>query len=232
MRILVLGDSLPAPRPRHGLALEKTWPVLLREYAPETDVWQRARSRACSDDVLAEFRLFSDSLTRFDAMVIQTGIVDCAPRPYPRWFGQLVEIFATTEHHRAFERLAHRRLLWAYGRPWVSRIAFKGHLGSLLGEAAQSHPALRVLLIPIVAPTRRMLAGFPGIAAIVSSYNETLRELAQEHRATTVALDPYTRHDPLALTLDDGHHLTTVGHDLIAAEIAKVLFPPAAAPAR
>lgn len=219
MKVLVLGDSLPAPRPRRGLPLETTWPALLREHTPELDVWQRARPRACSIDVLAEFKLFTESLDRFDTVIVQTGIVDCVPRPYPRWFIKIFEIFASFEQLRAFDRAAHQRFLWAWGRPWVPAAEYKANLAQLIREATSANPNLKVVLIPIAPPTRRMLTEFRGIEVIVARYNQILRELAVEHGDAVRTLDSFSGQDPLALTLDDGHHLTALGHELIAADI-------------
>lgn len=226
MRVLILGDSLPAPRPKRGQPLETTWPALLRERRPDLDVWQRARPRSCSIDVLAEFKLFTESLTRFDAIVVQTGIVDCVPRPYPRWFMKVFEVFANFEQVRAFDRAAHKNFLWAYGRPWVSQKAYEANLTRLVREAAAAHPELKVLFVPIAPPTRRLLTEFRGVDQTVARYNETLRTLAAQHGDSVSTLDPFSRHDPLALTLDDGHHLTCLGHDSIATEILRLLPAP------
>lgn len=230
MRILVLGDSLPAPRPRRGQPLETTWPALLRQSGADVDVWQRARPRACSIDVLAEFKLFTDSLSRFDAVVVQTGIVDCVPRPYPRWFIKIFEVFATFEQLRAFDRFAHQRLLWAYGRAWVSRAEYRANLERLIRESISHHPALRILLVPIAPPTRRMLTEFRDLVPTVALYNAVLQQLGRVHGPAVVTLNPFSGYDPLALTLDDGHHLTCLGHARIAAEISRHLPFASAAP--
>lgn len=225
-RILILGDSLPCPMPHRGQPLEVTWPALLRQRLPGLDVWHRARPRWCSFDVLAEFGLFTDSLVSFDAVIVQIGIVDCGPRPYPRWLFRLLELFTTYGQMRRLDGIAHRRFLWVYGRPWVTRGQFKANLESLVATAAARNPRLRVAFVPILPPTRRLVRLLPGIAASAARYNEVLRELAREHPANAHAVEPYAAHDPHALTLEDGQHLTRLGHELIAAHLAAVLFAP------
>jgi lysophospholipase L1-like esterase len=221
-----LGDSLSAPRPAKGQPLEITWPGLLKTALPTADIWQRARPRSCSLDVLAEFKLFTESLTRFDAIVVQMGIVDCWPRPYPRWFIKVFEVFATFEQLRAFDRAAHKRFMWAYGRSWVSRVEFKANLQRLIADSIRLHPGIKVLLIPIVSPTRRMLDECRDVARSVADYNEAMREAGREFLPGVQVIDPFAGHDPLELTLEDGHHLTALGHRLIAGKLESALACP------
>src|SRR6185312_5176013 len=92
-RILILGDSLPFPRPHKGQPVNVTWPALVKAQLPDADVWLRATPRSCILDVIKEFFFFTDSLPDFDFVVVQTGIVDCAPRPYSRWVYKFFETF-------------------------------------------------------------------------------------------------------------------------------------------
>src|SRR5690348_17066455 len=89
-RALILGDSLGAPRPHRGQTLDVTWPVLLKKSFPQLDVWQRCRAGGMSNEVRKEYNLFSDSIDAFGLVVIQVGIGDCCPRPYPLFLEQFL----------------------------------------------------------------------------------------------------------------------------------------------
>lgn len=225
MRILILGDSLACPMPRRGQPLEATWPALLRRTAPDMDIWHRARPRWCSLDVLAEFGLFTDSLSRFDALIVQVGIVDCGPRPYSYRLFKILEQCMSYERMRRLDSLAHRKFLWLRNRPWVTREQFKQNLAHIITTCAERNPALHVVFVPILPPTRRLLDLLPGIAQSAADYNKVFPELEREHPETMHALDPFSGQDPLQLTVEDGQHLTCLGHELIAAKLSDVLSP-------
>jgi lysophospholipase L1-like esterase len=225
VRILILGDSLPAPRPKKGQPLEKTWPGLLKHALPAADIWQRARPRAGSLDVLAEFKLFTESLDRFDAIVVQTGIVDCVPRPYPLWFLKVIEVFATFEQLRALDRIAHKYCLWLYNRPWASKPRFRENVERLVRESLALNPALKIALVGIAPPTRRILERFQALQASVVAYNAILADLSTQYGSRVTYVNPFEKQDPLEITIDDGHHLSTCGHELVANALFEMLVP-------
>jgi len=89
--LLVYGDSLSLPRTQGGLSALDTYPELLRETlvsrTPDARVAVLNRSRAgvpietlYGDFVSDSVYLGSDAR---HILVIQCGVVDCAPRPVP-----------------------------------------------------------------------------------------------------------------------------------------------------
>lgn len=225
MRILILGDSLPFPRPHKGQPVDVTWPSLLKAQFPAADIWLRATPRSCILDVIKELNFFTDSLPDFDAIIVQTGIVDCAPRPYPRWIYKLFETFFGMAKLRKIERFAHDHLLWLYGHSWVNDKSFAKIIRQIVATAHERNPALTTLFVPIAPPTRTIVQTLPGIDHSAAIYNGTIeretRVLGDTFRCRCVW--PFAESDPFAITIEDGHHLSVVGHRLIADSLAAAI---------
>jgi len=227
MRILILGDSLPFPRPNKGQALRATWPSLLKERLPQCETWLRAHTRFTIIDVLKELGFFTESLTEFDAIVVQTGIVDCAPRPYPHFIAKLIDVCVSMPTYRKIERFTHQRLLWLYRRPWVSESAFSAAAERLVQTAYQHNPTLRVFFIPVAPPTRTIVKSLPGIDTAAERYNAILTAKVKtlSPKFGCQCLTPFDSANSLDVTIDDGHHLSSLGHELIADAIAQAFEP-------
>jgi lysophospholipase L1-like esterase len=227
VRILILGDSLSFPRPHRGQPVATTWPTLLKAQLPAADIWLRAQPRSCILDVLKELSFFTDSLPDFDVVIVQTGIVDCAPRPYPRWLYKLIETFLGMAKLRRIERFAHEHLLWMYNRPWVGTREFVRAVQEIAATVRQRNPRARTVFIPIAAPSRTIVQSLPGIDHAAAAYNKILlREIAALGSAHSCqCVDPFAQADPFDVTIEDGHHLSVAGHRLIAEALARLLNP-------
>ena len=225
MRILILGDSLPFPRPHKGQPVDVTWPELIKAQMPDADVWLRATPRSCILDVIKEFFFFTDSLPDFDVMIVETGIVDCAPRPYPRWIYKFLETFLGMNGLRKIERFSHDHLLWLHGRPWVGQNSFAKAIRQLVETAHERNPAFTTLFVPIAPPTRTILQTLPGIDHAAAIYNGIIeRETgALSERFRCQCVQPFSDSDPFEVTIEDGHHLSITGHRLIAGALITAL---------
>jgi len=223
MRILILGDSLSLPRPRNGQPLPTTWPILLKEQIPQVELWLRAHTRFTITDVLRELGFFTDSLTEFDALIVQSGIVDCAPRPYPQLVAKLLDAAVGMPTFRKIERFTHEHLLWCYRRAWVSPRAFACSIQNLVHIAHQHNPSLKVIFVPIAPPMRSIVRMLPGIDTAASRYNDILRTTAA--KLSCVTIDPFSCADPSSITIEDGHHLSCLGHRLVACALTAVFSP-------
>jgi lysophospholipase L1-like esterase len=176
-------------------------------------------------DVLRELNFFTESLSDFDAMIVQCGIVDCVRRPYPYWTYKILETLLPMERFRKLERFAHRRLLWVYGRPWLNKHAYRAAVTNLLEIVDANAPRLPVYFVPIATPTRKSLKDLPGVDRAAVEYNRILDEVVQLRSAShpCAVLQPFSSVDPLSITIEDGHHLSVEGHRLIASAVANAL---------
>lgn len=223
-RVLIIGDSLAVPRPRRGQHLEDTWPVLLKHRFPELDIWQRCRAASMSIDVCKEFHQFSDSVDAFSAIIVQVGIGDCCPRPYPHWLHQLFLTYGSPELIRRIG--AHYGwMLKLRSRPWVSPDVFRANFVSMVEATLNLNPKCEFFILAIGTPCNRLLEKAPGIANTQPIYNHILSELCDEYQNLGAVhyVDPYRMQNPSDIFLDDGHHLTNAGHRLVFDSVAASL---------
>ena len=216
-RILVLGDSLPLPRPRHGQPLDETWPAHLKRKHPDLDLWVRAREASTAFDVWEEFAKLSQSMAAFQALIIQVGIVDCCPRPYPFVVERFLRAFLSHEAKRA----VNRRLYTFPIRPWISEGKFLNYLETVLTEAFAGNGTLFAVLVGIAPPAHGLLLKLPRAPRYVERYNLLLHDLAKNPKfgGRVVLADPFRPHPDETLLIADGHHLSARGHRIVAESI-------------
>jgi len=161
-----------------------------------------------------------------EAVVVQVGIVDCAPRLFSpwqhaflnnRWFHWRIAriIIRTASRYR-------RQIIAA--RPWVrytSRRRFEKTLAALAGKV-EGIPHLLVLPILETFPEHEYRS--PGYNRSVRAYNRLWEGWAQQVGAR------FIRHEELVgvrdireLLLTDGHHLSPAGHAAVAGVVGETL---------
>lgn len=218
-RVVVLGDSLSMPRPEKETVVrwEETWPArleeLLRPAFPLVDVI------GCGARSMTADRLDLDEhidLKDPDAVVMQVGIVDCAPRVFTRRTRALLgsrvvpapireRIIAYRSARRA-ELSAADPLRRVYTRPDVYERALRTARDRCRGRA--------VVVIPVVVGAR-LARDVPAYTANVALYNEILGRVFGD--AVIELPAPITAGGPFT---SDGIHLVDEGHALVAAAVA------------
>lgn len=233
--LLVYGDSLSLPRGQSAVSVFDTYPELLREkWGAEghtrAAVLNRSRGGAPIEALYSQF--VSDSVyfgaeTRH-ILIVQCGIVDCAPRPVPPKVKDRIARFPTPLRW-AVSRLLHytRPALLRSGLVWrnTEREAFTQVLQDWLTRAGRIADSIYV--INIAPATAALDRHSPGLAASIEEYNTLIDRVVAAPRAVSVHLiDVYRaileRRDGLRDCVDaDGHHITRAGHRLYADLIAQ-----------
>lgn len=223
--LLVLGNSVSMSPPEAKDHPVTCYPDLLRERlaAGGIRVEHRSSSGATVEDIERAAREVVPAL-RPAAVVIQTGIVDCAPRPLRDSERESLERLRPRLLRTAIVRFLHeyRGSVIRY-RGLVQRmdiVSFKQHFGQLL-EACLAVTS-RVAILPIFPATRSILARNPRLAAEIDKYNEVMRS---DLRASM--FDAGEIFDGASIeTLSVGPesvHLNQRGHDSIAAAVERWL---------
>jgi lysophospholipase L1-like esterase len=229
--IRVYGDSLAMPREGERIAMHETFPELLRakceERLPGVVVHVANRSRGAAT-ISSAFELYVHDSGFFgpgtDVLIIQIGIVDCAPRPIPRWLKKTIGIFPGRVQRPIIDFL-HNNRRRIQGSGFVFRETppkrFAAEYRRLLQRAARECRHVYVINMP--PTTAEMDAHSPGFAGAILRYNDILGGLVRELAAPNVHLiDVYRavteRQDGLVTFVNqrDGHHITHAGHDLYA----------------
>lgn len=234
--ILVYGDSLSLPRSRDEVHCLDTYPELLRRALEASardlrvGVLNRSLGGATIDSLYAHFVRDSAYLGAGAAhiLVIQCGIVDCAPRPVSpgvkAGIGRL-----PTPLRWAIARLLHyaRPLLLKSGLSWRNTEGpqFAEVLEQWIARATKS--AERIYVVNIAPPTPSLDRHSPGLASSIDAYNAAIAKVvaaAQPDRVRLVDVHCaiISRPDGLSECINqaDGHHITAAGHRLYAQLIA------------
>jgi len=238
--ILVYGDSLCLPRVIDDVALKNTFPELLADYFAERGFKPRIFCRG------EGYRTVVDHWARFqtdakyfiapgpdDLLVIQAGMVDCAPRPMTeKWRLRL-------EKTRGFIRNPIIRFI-RNNRPLLLKLGFefykadtavfKKNIEEWLVQAAKVYSRIAVVAIP---PIRQGAEdNSPGWQKSIERYNEILAAAAARHPGTVFFVP---LHEVLScnrekfdecLSARDGYHLAKKGHQLIRDLIVGFLEKP------
>jgi hypothetical protein len=222
--LAVLSDSLGLPRATPAMVTPKqTWPVLLRA-AGGVDVVDvvAGREAIAVEDVVhigiggatvhqLQSQLGYGTACAPNAVVVQCGIVDCAPRALRRWERDaLARVPGGKRVAKLVENNARQLRAWrdvAFTPPEAFAAAV-----TAMRDKAQPAPLLWVGIAPASADYERAV---PGIQARVQRYNALL---------SRVLGDRYVDVDGLLGVADGGlcadhHHLTAGGHAFVAQRV-------------
>lgn len=227
--VRVYGDSLSLPRVQDGIGHRDTYPELvvdgIRHCFPGLSVSLYNRSgggmtiNALYERYLHDCSYFGNSSGQ--VLIVQCGIVDCAPRPIPAAIRNLISklpspIRATVIGflHRARPHLLKAGLSWRLTTPKH----FARLLSRWLSHAADTFERVYVVNIAPTVPT--VAAHSPGLADSITVYNELIRESIAACPLRSVVLVEINAAITEAergtsyVNGADGHHITREGHKL------------------
>lgn len=209
MRILLFTDSLSLPRhqPEH-CDHNSTWPELLRKEGHE--VCLSAIGGATIKTLFKQTFYFKNT-NYFDVIIVQCGIVDCAPRFVKNWelkilqrlplLGRPLLRLLNKNHIRRIRKIT-------YTRPKE----FEHYLDSFVAEFS-----CPVWFVPILPARPAYEQELPGIQRNIEQFNQLIS------KNTSLSLDSF----PPEGLMSDHHHLNELGHaflkDLIIQKIKNEL---------
>lgn len=230
--IRVYGDSLSLPRATDRIGCGDTYPELLRDSIerkkPDSRVvvFNRSRGGASISELHRQFIDDSAYFPKDDSgiLVIQCGIVDCAPRPVPpsvrgrigrlplplRW------IVAKFLHYL-------RPYFLRAGIGWT--ITPVDRFEWILMKWLQKAQTIceRIYVINIVPTVPEIEAHSPGLSKSIDDYNAVIKRVVEKIKPETVALVDVHKaiveqNDGLVRFINalDGHHITRSAHHLYA----------------
>jgi hypothetical protein len=250
--VRVYGDSLGLPREEVGVTPVDTYAERFKEAVSTARgrkvlLYNRSRGGATIDVLRREFVADSPYFGRSTRgiLIVQCGIVDCAPRPIPRWLRSAISKLPVPVRAPIVYFLHHNRgRLLRLGPSWrlTSPGRFRGELQKWLATAATQ--VEEIFVLTIAPTTTRTEAHSPGLSASIDSYNAVVRQVVEEARPPAgariclvdvhAALQAVADDQPPCVSPDDGHHLTCAGHALYAALLmaaaARSDLPAPAAP--
>lgn len=227
--IRIYGDSLSLPRPGDALWPEQTSGELLRagllaaNPSSSVSVFNRSRGGATAEDLC---QLYLQDVGYFGRdcdglIVVQCGVVDCAPRPVPPKLRDGIARLPVLLRWPVAKALHFLRpLLLRAGLSW--RSATPERFESTMREwlAALSKEKAPVYLVNITPALPSVESHSPGLGASIVQYNGILARCAAG--AGVALIDAHTAIASQQarlqefLTPADGYHLTASAHRLVA----------------
>jgi acyl-CoA thioesterase I len=237
--IRIYGDSLGMPRSSERIGYLDTFGERLREQieqgAPSSrvSVYNRSRGGAPISTLFEDFKTdsFFFGTPGGTVLIIQAGVVDCAPRPLSRFLRRGVALLPPSPQARVIGFLHdHRAAILRKGIAWraTSPRDFAAVYSEWLQVACRTFEWVYAVNI---APTNPAIeTRSPGFGDSVVYYNSIIERacrtvgadnvrLVDVHTAILESDDGVRRY----INVNDGHHITTEGHRLYTELLTNML---------
>lgn len=233
--IRVYGDSLSQPREEVGIQYYETYPELVRSalahYYDQVHLYNRSKNGTPIWRIYDE--MFDPDETYFgsqpeDVLIVQLGVVDCAPRPLSYGVRNLISRLPKLLRV-PLTRLIHdhRHAIQNFGptRRFTSPDAYRRIYRQWLTRAAPLHA--RIYCINTAPTIPSIESHSPGFTASIQLFNRILAEVVSEVGAPNVHLvDAHRlaceRGVDRCINQQDGHHITHEGHQLYSRAILEI----------
>lgn len=213
-KIVILGDSLGLPR--IDLPYESTYPFLLQEVL-NGKYRVIARNIRANDTSVQLKNLFDDvGLFKPDIVILQLGIVDCAPRLFWRFEAKIVGYIDKYINIISIISRFRYPLTKVFPKVYVSKKSFKNNLVNIFYYLEERQ--IKVIVVGITSTTPCNMEKSFNYDNNIRDYNNMLYNLIPDKR---LFIDMY-KHGSNIL-LQDGIHLNIIGSKILSDEIAQKL---------
>lgn len=205
-----------------GLNFENTYAFKIQADFPACFVLNAAQ-RANSSEAISSPHYLDEHVhpLRPDHVVIQVGIVDCAPRIFKRHERKILafmkQIFLLRKLADQFIRTSSRHRLAITrkrGLTLVTAKAFQQHLQEFMAECLACNENCGFTFVNIPFPGKSFCDKNHNAASLIDQYNSILQNLAHQQGAAVVNLHSFTMSNPDAV-LPDGYHINAKAHAFI-----------------
>lgn len=223
-RVLAIGDSLSIPRA--SSTYEDTWLYKLKKAHPEWDIISLCEGGRTTDCLLLERAATGMnclSLYCPDVVIVQLGIVDCAPRLFPP-NSRLEKLLRRTpdvisKHVVGWvKKNRGRKAEYAYVPP----AKFQSNLEKYFAKCAEVGVKL-VVVVAIAHPDERMILKTPTIISTIEKYNATFQYMEKTYEFVHVVNPLGSDVCNALLYEEDGYHFNATAHDLVFASLEKAI---------
>ncbi len=221
-RLVVLGDSLSMPRIECLVSYEDTFAYKISENMTDWEIICRA-VRANDTKKQSSKQSIYDDLIVFapDVVILQLGIVDCAPRLFGKKQAFVLSILPKRVKSALVGFFAKHRLFFTKYLPkvYVNKRDFKQNLNVLFGEISNLNS--KVICISIASTSKKNKCRSHGFDENINIYNDALKSKCSEF--DYYFFDFYTATSNGDFLLDDGIHIDAAGHAYLAKKILYLL---------
>ncbi|MFT7158452.1 MAG: lysophospholipase L1-like esterase [Parvicella sp.] len=212
-KILVLSDSLAAPRSSEGKDVLKhyeTWPYLLRESFTGIEVAQVSVGHATVDFVLAQCKYWLPFNP--DLVIVQAGINDCIPRALHKYEIEILKKLDRFYFGKKMSDQIHKRRIWLRDKRNISYTCKAEFRKQVSGFKDHFNNVFFINMIYDKNKNLRQFANKDQIKNTVDIYNSLIRH---EYQTNLIDISGV----PSDFVLDDGFHLNHTGHQFVLSEL-------------
>ncbi|MHB8109780.1 MAG: SGNH/GDSL hydrolase family protein [Syntrophorhabdaceae bacterium] len=221
--IRIYGDSLAMPREFDGIPFYLTYPELVkRDCAKDTCLFNRSRGGATVKSLWYDYQQDQSYFsTKGDLLIIQCGIVDCAPRPIPTGLSRfLMKMPKRVQGHVRDFLHKHRPQMLSAGFSFRHLMPDEFTHALFWWLAGAQRDFKKVCVINIAPTNEQTEKHSPGLSESISQYNRIIETEINKARWHNVRLidvhSAISRDIPKYINEKDGHHITVEGHELYA----------------
>jgi len=209
-KILIFTDSLGLPRAYPEVTLfEETWPELFRRNYPQLELHKVCLGGATTKEILGQIdyhKLFNP-----DLVIVQVGIVDCAPRFLTRKELLFMRLLPFSKY--ILKSLNNKNVKRIRGVTYTSKKQFKSNI-----EKINKSFDCKVVFIGILPASFHYENQLPGVIKNITDYNHLLSQYE--------FLD--TNGFPQEGIMSDYHHLNPLGNQILFESLKtklNILYP-------
>lgn len=209
MKIQILSDSLALPREiPQKVYYEETYPAKLSK---DYTVAQYSKGAGTIKELFDQtfyYKMFCP-----DVVILQSGIVDCAPRPFTQFEEHFFTLNFFTKGCKAIlKRLTKSWLRTLRKVAWTPPKKFRLYCE----QFKKAYPNIPILAIGILPPRAEYEKQAKGISKRIHEYNGILMDVFGENYIDTSDM-------PDDGIMSDHHHMTSIGHQFVYDKIAERL---------
>ncbi len=210
--------------PRRGTAYEDTWVYKLIDAIPEWEFIDKIKRGSTTERLVNEGGQShpihgADLLENYkpDIVILQLGIVDCAPRYMKKRLEKIVNIIlrkSVLTWYMKYVKTHHTR------NPRNAYVLPDRFYANLREFCQRANTIGTKIIVIMIAPVSDIFINKnPYINDSINTYNEIYRHLSKEFTNITL-VQPYDNSD-LGGISDDGYHLNIEGHNIVFHKLMK-----------
>ncbi len=207
--VVIIGDSLAMPR--DDVPYASTYGSIISANMPYLEVINRssrgndAKKQSSAQAIFDDCEVFQPSV-----VIMQIGIVDCAPRLFGKKTGYAISFLPNFIRSTLIDFFSKRRFFFTkyFPKTYVSKEAFKQGIERLLETFAQQNT--QVICVSIAATTNANNEKSFSFDENINEYNAILKKLCEKYN--NQYLDFYSITKSADYLLDDGIHIDIKGH--------------------
>lgn len=230
-KVLLVADSIAMPRIATNVGPAQTYPFLVDEALDQATEGRVSLILDCrrGRTVVDVCDAIADAPGNLAGVVIQVGIVDCAPRVFSVVDVHAVRKVKGEEAAEAVIDIASRHRTHLQGAretsPYVSRVEFEEKLANAVRVAKLKSDT--VLIMNIVTPSSRgSKMSSTALAKNIVDYNESIIRVVRDEKAVLVDVDGHiwSQADALECFTSDNYHYNQRGHMHCSDILASILL--------